>query len=131
MRIPMDSGDQPELDGILFKFKVVKDVIDGRAEAALERLSSRYGVPKPEVRVGRVKGRSRSRGCYDPRRRIIYAASSDQLRDPRVILHEFYHHLRCSLEGGGGAEKYADRFAEDFVRSYLRVMGGSSREEVG
>ncbi|MGC8849200.1 MAG: hypothetical protein ACP5QI_01860 [Candidatus Bathyarchaeia archaeon] len=128
----MNLEGAAESDEALFKFKIVNAIVDGRVEEALEQLSSKYRVPKPRVRVGRVKGRSRSLGCYDPTRRIIYAASSSQLRDPRVILHEFYHHIRCSLERDGrGAEKYADKFAEDFIHSYLKVMGGSSREEIG
>jgi hypothetical protein len=121
----MSPEGSPGLDEASLKFKVVEDILDGRMDEALEQLSRRYRVPKPKVKVGRVKGTGKSWGCYDPRRRIIYAASSDQLRNPRVILHEFYHHLRCSLGSDkGGVEKYADKFADDYIRSYLEVRRG-------
>lgn len=71
-------------------------------------------------------------GCYVPRRKTIYAATSNELRDSRVILHEFYNHLRSSQEGRSrGTEKYADRFAIEFIQAYFRIMKGLSWEEVG
>ena len=71
-------------------------------------------------------------GCYVPRRKTIYAATSNELRDSRVILHEFYNHLRSSQEGRSrGTEKSADRFAIEFIQAYFRIMKGLSWEEVG
>lgn len=128
----MGIDGSSEFEEDWFRFKVVRDILEGRLDEALKNLSSRYRVSKPKLNVGRVKGRSGSAGCYVPRKKTIYAATSNELRDPRVILHEFYHHLRSSQEGKSrGAEKYADKFAMEFIQAYLRIVRGLFREEVG
>jgi hypothetical protein len=41
------------------------------------------------------------------------------LRNPFVILHEFYHHLRTDLDlKHRGTEKHADAFAREFIQVF-------------
>jgi hypothetical protein len=48
--------------------------------------------------------------------KTIHVLNSDVLKDPFVILHEFYHHLRTSIDRKHrGTEKYASKFARDFI----------------
>ena len=49
----------------------------------------------------------------------ISVRNSDTLKDPFVVLHEFYHHLRTMGDTKHrGTEKYADAFAREFVEAY-------------
>jgi hypothetical protein len=108
----------------VYQADVVETILAKRPEEALEKLSSHYGIDKPELRVGAVKGRSTGvLGVYVARQRTIYVRDSEVLYDPFVIIHEFYHHLRTRLRTHRGTEKYADRFADGFIRSYLTVKG--------
>lgn len=104
-----------------FKALIVSLIFDNMAEEALKLLGNYYHIQVPRLKVGSVKGRSRAAGCYVPKKNTIYISYQDYLRNPSVILHEFYHHLR-TLEGRHrGTEKYADRFAEEFLKAYRRI----------
>jgi hypothetical protein len=50
----------------------------------------------------------------------IYVASSEGLTDPFLILHEFYHHLRSVSGRHLGTERYANRFAREYIEEYRR-----------
>jgi hypothetical protein len=40
-----------------------------------------------------------------------------------VVLHEFYHHLRTSIDKKHrGTEKFAGEFAEEFIKAYISSM---------
>jgi len=102
------------------KALVVWLILDGKAEKALELLAEQYGVNVPKIEVGLPKGHKRKAlGCYNGKNRTITVLNSDALKEPFVILHEFYHHLRTSADTKHrGTEKYANDFAKDFIRAY-------------
>jgi hypothetical protein len=97
---------------------VVQLISDGKVEKSLELLSRHYGVRVPRIRVGLPKSRRRSKvlGCYSAANQTIYVLDSDRLKDPSVILHEFYHHLRTGVdERHRGTERFASVFARKFI----------------
>ena len=103
-----------------FKAIVVWLILNGKVEEALEILAQKNGVTVPIIEVGLPKGRrTKALGCYNGNRRTISVLNSDTLKDPFVILHEFYHHLRTSVDAKHkGTEKYADTFAKEFIQAY-------------
>ncbi len=110
----------------------VKYVLEGQAEKAIEILSKYYGISIPKIKIGLPKKYKNALGCYDPRRKTIYLKSSAQYKDPFVILHEFYHHLRSITGKHRGTEKNADRYALDSLRYYasLKEMVDSLKESL-
>ncbi len=79
-------------------------------------------MERPKLGVGVVSGRSKGvLAVYTAKRKEILAAKREYLYDPFTILHEFYHHLRYFAGEHRGTEKYADRFALDFIQAYRRV----------
>lgn len=102
----------------LFKTKIVHLILSKRPEDALEALSRYYCVATPELRVGMPKGHRKKVGCYMVKKGIIYVSSVDELHNPHVILHEFYHHLRTYNTKHRGTEKHAKRFAKDYIETY-------------
>ena len=99
---------------------VVWLILNGEAERALGLLSEQFNVRVPSIKVGLPKGRrSTALGCYSSRDRTISVLNSDALKEPFIIIHEFYHHLRTSADARHkGTEKYADRFAKEFIEAY-------------
>ena len=99
---------------------VVGLVLNGEAEKALKLLAEHYGVNVPQIEVGLPRGHSRnSFGCYSAKSKTISVLNSDVLKEPYVILHEFYHHLRTTAEiKHKGTEKNANKFAEEFIQAY-------------
>ncbi|TET62636.1 hypothetical protein E3J49_07675 [Candidatus Bathyarchaeota archaeon] len=106
---------KPEL-----KVFIVQLILDGRVEKALELLAEYYRVDVPKIKVGLPKGRrKKTLGCYNAKKGIIFILNSDTLKEPFIILHEFYHHLRTTLDTKHkGTEKYADEFARGFILAY-------------
>jgi hypothetical protein len=106
-----------------FKATVVWLILNGKPEKALEILADRYCVKVPSIRVGLPKRRkSKALGCYNAKKRTISVLNSDALKDPFVILHEFYHHLRTHEdEKHRGTEKYADDFAKEYIKVYRSI----------
>ena len=108
-----------------FKAGVVATILDSEPELALAILSKQFRVDEPTIRVGVVRKHSRDvRAIYTAKRKEILAAKREYLYDPFTVLHEFYHHLRSSGEEHRGTEKYADKFALDFIRAYNSVVSG-------
>jgi hypothetical protein len=103
-----------------FKATIVWLILNGNVEKALELLAQRYRVKVPIIRVGLPKrNKSKALGCYNGKKRTISVMNSDVLKDPFVILHEFYHHLRTGQdERHRGTEKYANTFAKDYLAAY-------------
>jgi hypothetical protein len=99
---------------------VVWLILNGEAERALGLLSEQFNVRVPSIKVGLPKGRrSTALGCYSSRDRTISVLNSDALKEPFIIIHEFYHHLRTSADARHkGTEKYADEFAKGFIEAY-------------
>jgi hypothetical protein len=96
---------------------VVQLISDGKVEESLELLAKHYRVSVPIIKVGLPKGRrSKALGCYSGADQTIYVLDSDRLKDPFVILHEFYHHLRTGVDKRHrGTEKLASKFAREFI----------------
>ncbi|MEB2837380.1 MAG: hypothetical protein GSR80_000480 [Desulfurococcales archaeon] len=108
------SGSREEL---CVRARAARLVLEGRAEEALRLLASYYGVPVPALRVGLPRRCRRALGCYVASRRTIYVRSSAEYRDPLVVLHEFYHHLRSRLGRHRGTERHADEYALEALRA--------------
>ena len=106
---------------LLFKAKVVELILSKDTDEALELLSTHHKVMKPKLKVGMPKRFSRKLACYVAKKRMIHVSSREALYNPRVILHEFYHHLRNCVNSQGGVEKYAERFTEDYLKAYRIV----------
>lgn len=103
-----------------FEASIVWLILNGETEKALETLAKHYGVDLPKLRVGLPKGRKiKTLGCYTAKNKTISVLNSDVLKQPFVILHEFYHHLRTNADAKHlGTEKYADEFARKFIQAY-------------
>lgn len=103
-----------------FKPLIVWLILNGKVEKALELLAKNYKISTPNLKVGLPKGRRRkASGCYTPKGSTISVFNSDAMVNPFVILHEFYHHLRTSVDKKHkGTEKNADRFAMEFIKAY-------------
>jgi hypothetical protein len=103
-----------------FRTLTVWLVLNGEAEKAIEILSKNYKTSTPKLKVGLPKGRkTKALGCYSPKNSAISVRNSDILRNPFVILHEFYHHMRTSIDKKHkGTEKNADKFAMEFIKAY-------------
>ena len=103
-----------------FKSLVVWLILNGKAEEALTLLAKNYRVKTPKLKIGLPKGHKvKAFGCYTPKDETISLLNSDVIGNPFVILHEFYHHLRTSVDKKHkGTEKNADRFAIEFIEVY-------------
>ena len=102
-----------------FKSTVVRLILNGNPEEALILLSKQYNVRPPKLKVGLPKGQKTvAYGCYTSKTETISVLNSDLLNNPFVILHEFYHHLRCRNVDKihKGTEKNANKFALDFIK---------------
>jgi hypothetical protein len=104
-----------------FRPWIVQLILDKKTEKAIELLAQNYHVHTPKLKVGLPKGHGRNAyGTYSPKNETISVRDSEILGNPFVILHEFYHHLRCRNVDKihRGTEKNADLFALDFLREY-------------
>ena len=119
MRNELDDG---------FKAYIVKLIVEGDTEKALRELSNRYRIDPPRLKIGRVKGKSKALALYMPKNRTIFVQKGELYTNPFVILHEFYHHLRYLDLKHRGTEKNADRYAQGFIQSFLKVYGSKGRE---
>ena len=114
-----------------FKAFIVWLILNGKTEKALQLLAEHYSVNVPKIEVGLPKGRKKKiLGCYNAKKGTIFVLNSNMLREPFIILHEFYHHLRTALDTKHkGTEKYADKFAKEFIQAYksmaTKVSGNS------
>jgi hypothetical protein len=103
---------------LAFRVKIVALILSSDTEEALELLSRRYGVAEPKLLVGMPKRYSKNPACYVAKTQTIHVFHREILLNPHVILHEFYHHLRNVANAQGGIEKYADRFAKNYLQAY-------------
>jgi hypothetical protein len=104
-----------------FKAGIVHLILTHDAEKALASLAEKYNVDVPSLTVGIPKGHVTVSGCYVLEKETIYVASSEGLTDPFLILHEFYHHLRSVSGRHLGTERYANRFALEYIGEYRRL----------
>jgi hypothetical protein len=107
---------------------VVWLILSGKAEEALSILARNYNVALPKLKVGLPKGHSGTAfGCYTAKNATISVLNSDTIQNPFVILHEFYHHLRTSVDKRHrGTERNADKFACDFIDAYRSAIASRS-----
>jgi len=103
-----------------FKALIVYLILNGKTEKALEMLAKHYSVDVPKIKVGLPKRhKKKTLGCYNAKNKTISVLNSDALKEPFVILHEFYHHLRTSLDRKHkGTERYGDEFSKEFIQAY-------------
>lgn len=104
-----------------FKRGVVELILTGKPEEALELLSHHYGVETPQLRVGMPRSHRKHAGCYVAGRKTVYVANRDNLYNPYVVLHEFYHHLRTRRGEHRGTEKHAESFAKEYLEAYQKI----------
>jgi len=105
------------------KASVVALILEGRPEEALKTLSDYFKIETPRIEVGMPKRHTGRAGCYLASKATIYVSDRERLFDPRIILHEFYHHLRTK----GGKHRGTEKHANKFVRGFIAAYGG--REE--
>jgi hypothetical protein len=115
-------------DATKFRGSIVLLILNGKPEHALELLADYYHVSVPKIKVGLPKGhRKNVLGCYTARDRTISVLNSDVLKDPLVVLHEFYHHLRIGLDRvHRGTEGNAMEFAKGFIESLRFIAANGS-----
>ncbi len=104
----------------MFKVKIVHLILSKKTEEAVESLSQHYHVVTPSLKVGMPKGHRKKAGCYIASKKAIRASNRDNLYNPYLILHEFYHHLRTHNMKHRGTERYANKFAEEYVEAYRK-----------
>lgn len=116
---------------IEFKASVVQLILNGKAEEAVELLGKHYSVRSPNIKVGLPRGhRKNTLGCYTAKNQTIYLLNSEALKQPFIVLHEFYHHLRTSIDKKHkGTERYANRFAEEFVGAYRTIITYTDKKQ--
>ncbi len=105
----------------LFKAKIVYLIVSKKPEDALKALSQHYKITAPDLKVGMPKGYRRNVGCYVAKKKTICVSNLNDLHNPYVILHEFYHHLRTYNMKHKGTEKFAERFAKDYIEAYKKA----------
>ena len=105
-------------DDTLFKTKIVHLILSKETEEALDLLSKHYKVSTPKLKMGMPKRDAKYPACYVARTATIHFANSDNLYNPFIILHEFYHHLRTKSMIHKGTEKNADNFAKEYIIKY-------------
>ena len=118
------GGDN--FEEIVLRARAVELILNGQAERALEELSKFYGIRAPRLKVGLPRRLGRAFGCYDSSRRLICLRSSEEFRNPFVILHEFYHHLRSERGEFAGNEKNADKYAKESILMYMSLKAFNS-----
>ncbi len=106
---------------LVFRAKVVYLILSKDTDEAFELLSQRYNVVKPRLKVGMPKRYSKNPACYVSKNRTIHVSCRENLWNPHVLLHEFYHHLRNVTNAQGGIEKYADKFAANYLQAYQKT----------
>jgi len=106
----------------LFKAKIVQMILTKENVEAINALSQHYGVDIPHLKVGMPKKYSKKVGCYVSTTKTIHFMNQDYLNNPFVVLHEFYHHLRTQGREHRGTEKYANRFAEEFIEAFKTLQ---------
>jgi hypothetical protein len=108
-------------EDLFFKAKIVYLILSEETSEALKLLSQHYAIAEPKLKVGMPKRYSKNPACYVHKSTTIHIARREILYNPRIILHEFYHHLRNIKNAQGGIEKYANGFAKMFLDAYVEA----------
>lgn len=112
-------------DDTLFEARIVHLILNKKTEEAIKYLSKHYQVTPPKLKMGMPKREAKFPACYVARTATIHFANGDNLYNPFIILHEFYHHLRTSGLTHKGTEKNADNFAREFIKNYYLTIARS------
>ncbi len=106
-----------------FKTRIVKLILDAKTEQALEELSDHYNVTAPKLKIGLPRGHKiNTLGCYETRTETVSVLNGETFRNPSVVIHEFYHHLRTDITRKHlGTEKKAREFAQNFIDTYNKM----------
>jgi len=120
----------PDHTELLFRALIVSLILNVKVEQAIELLAKRYKTTAPRIQVGIPRSHGKCvYGCYTGKNQTIYVRDSEVLKEPFVILHEFYHHLRTSVDKKHkGTEKYANTFAKEFIEAYRSLNTHGSPE---
>jgi hypothetical protein len=112
-----------------FRASVVWLILNGKTEKALELLAEHHDVEVPNIKVGLPKAHKKNTlGCYSSKDGTISVFNSDAMKEPFIILHEFYHHLRTSVDlKHKGTEKNANEFAKGYIQAYRSMTIRTSR----
>ena len=126
MKISTTRASLPDLH---FQFDVVNLILNRKTEDALNLLSSFYKIAAPGIKVGTIKGKRKTvYAVYVPRERRIYASTSEIYYNPFIILHEYYHHLRSQGTVHRGSEDHANKYAKEFLLSYVRTLQSNTTD---
>ena len=106
----------------LFKAKIVQMILMKENVETIKALSHHYDVDIPRLKVGMPKRYSKKVGCYVSKTKTMHVMNQEYLDNPFVILHEFYHHLRTQDREHRGTEKYANKFAEEFIEAFKTLQ---------
>jgi hypothetical protein len=110
------------IDDAVFRAHVVYLILSKESKEAIELLSIHYKVREPKLVIGMPKRYSKNPACYVAKNQTIHLSRRDFLWSPQIILHEFYHHLRRQINDKGGIEKYADKFAKNYMKAYKETI---------
>ena len=126
MKISSTMASLPDLH---IQFDVVNLILNTKTEDALNLLSSFYKIAAPDIKVGTIKGKRKTAyAVYVPRERRIYASTSEIYYNPFIILHEYYHHLRSQGTVHRGSEDHANKYAKEFLLSYVRTLQSNTTD---
>ena len=105
-----------------FKTRVVQLILDGKTEQAIDELADHYNVTVPKLKIGLPRGlKIETLGNYNPRNETISVLNGETSREPSVVIHEFYHHLRTDISKKHlGTEKKAREFTKSFIDAWSR-----------
>lgn len=112
-------------ESMVFKAKIVHLILSKKPDEALECLSDHYNIETPKLKVGMPKAHGKATGCYVSSSKTIFLSDGENLYNPYLILHEFYHHLRTDNGKHRGTEKLADKYAEEFVQAYTAAASST------
>ncbi len=124
----MISEDQ--YDEMIIRAKAIELILNGRVEEALKLLSEYYSIKPPRIRIGLPRKCYKALACYLSSKKTIYLRSSEEYRNPFIILHEFYHHLRTFMGKHRGTERYADRYAAESILFYKMFKSINRRGDI-
>jgi hypothetical protein len=106
---------------VLDKNEIINLILEGKTEEAINILSDFYKVKPPKIKIGLPKGKSYALAVYDPFKNIIYFKKEEYMRNPFIVLHEFYHVIRFKMGKHRGTEKLADEFALLFLKDLYKI----------
>jgi hypothetical protein len=106
---------------VINKNEIINLILEGKTEEAISKLAEFYNVKPPKIKIGLPKGKNFALAVYDPFKNTIYFKKEEYMRNPFIVLHEFYHVIRFRMGKHRGTERYADEFALLFLKDFYKV----------